>query len=83
MTNKRTTTTKAVPVRPVKSLALKQEMGRRRNNKARRANGQPTVRTKAYYLAAFDRREIDALLAGEVVTKTYASGRVESYKVSA
>jgi hypothetical protein len=67
------------PIRTVtvKPLALKQEQGRRRNNKSRPAGEK--VRTKAYYLAAFSKSEMDALVAGETVTKTYKSGRTESY----
>jgi hypothetical protein len=69
-------------IKTVSALALKQELGRRRNNKQRRADNQPVVRTKAYYFGAFSRDEIKDLLDGKTVTKTYKSGRTESYVVA-
>lgn len=75
------TTTTETPVREVKALALKQELGRRRNNKTRKANGDKPVKSKAFYLAAFSTDEVTALMNGETITKTYGSGRTESYKI--
>ena len=71
----------AIKTKTVNALALKQELGRRRHNKARRFNGQPTVRTKAYYLAAFSSKDVEKLLAGETVRVSYKSGRVEDYVI--
>ncbi len=73
------TDTTTVPVKVVKSLAIKQEFGRRRNNKTRKAAGEKVVRTKAYYLAALSAEDVKALEAGNTVRKTYKSGRVEDY----
>lgn len=60
-----------IQTREVKERALKQELGRRRNNKARPAGEK--VRSRAYYLAALSGEEIKALLDGGEVTKTYKS----------
>ena len=68
-------------VKTIKAKALVDERGRRRKNKVRRANGEPVVRTKAYYLAALSADEMKALEAGEKVTKTYDSGRTETYSL--
>jgi hypothetical protein len=70
-----------VTTKSVNATALKQELGRRRNNKARRAAGEPTVRTKAYYLGAFSVKDVESLLAGETVRVEYKSGRVEDYVI--
>lgn len=56
--------------------ALKAEQGRRRNNKARRANGEPTVKAKGYVLPAMSGPQINTVLAGEPVVVTFKSGRV-------
>lgn len=63
----------------IKRLALKQEEGRRAKNKVRKAKGEKRVGAKAYYFAALSSKEIAALRKGETVTKTYSSGRTESY----
>ncbi len=68
-------------VKTVKKLALSQEVGRRRNNKVRRSNGEKVARPKAYYFAAFSGGDIKTLEDGGTVTKTYNSGKVESYVV--
>lgn len=74
-----TNTTTEVATRTLSDTLLKQEEGRRRNNKKRRANGEKAVAPKAFYLGKLDSRDFAALRAGESVTKTYGSGRVESY----
>lgn len=68
-------TRKNTTVKTIKAKALTDEFGRRRNNK----NRTEKVRTKAYYLAALSSDDRKALEAGGTVTKTYKSGRVESY----
>ena len=65
----------AVETKTIKAKALVDERGRRRKNKTREVK----VRTKAYYLAALSTEEMKALEAGEKVTKTYGSGRTETY----
>lgn len=69
----------ATTVKTIAAKALSDERGRRANNRKRKANGEAKVRTKAYYLAAFSADEMKALEAGEKVTKTYGSGRTETY----
>lgn len=56
----------------VSDLALKQEEGRRRNNKKRAEK----VRPKAYYFAALAKPDFEALRSGGKVVKTFNSGRV-------
>lgn len=70
-----------VETREVKALALKQEQGRRRKNKAR-PEGEK-VKAKAFYLAALSGAEIASILEGEAVTKTYGSGRKERLVLAA
>jgi hypothetical protein len=69
------TNTTHTKVKTIKAKALSDEFGRRRNNKTR----SEKVRTKAYYLAALSSEDRKVLEAGGTVTKTYKSGRVESY----
>ena len=47
--------------------ALKAEQGRRKNNRARRKAGIPTVQSKSWVLPGLSGADITALLAGETV----------------
>jgi hypothetical protein len=56
--------------------SIKAEIGRRRNNKARKAAGEPVVRSKQWFMPALTKADFAALLDGAQVTKKYTSGRV-------
>lgn len=71
-----TTTTETVEIVTVKSKALSAELGRRRNNKARRAKGEPVAKAAAYYFRSLSSVDVASLLDGETVRKSFASGRV-------
>ncbi len=78
-TTQRRTRAQVVELKP---LAIQQELGRRRNNKERRRNGEPVVRSKAYYMPHLSRQEFDKVLAGETVDKTFNSGRKLRFKLA-
>ena len=59
------------------ATALDAELSRRKNNKAREAAGEPRARSKGFVLPSLTKDDVKALKAGELVTKTYKSGRVE------
>lgn len=60
---------------PVKALVAKQELGRRRNNKAR----ADKVRAKAWWLPTLTKQDFAAIAAGQTITKTFNSGRVVDF----
>ena len=65
------------PTRTITAAALDAELGRRRNNKVRKAKGEQVVRARAFYLPALSSADIAAIKAGEVVKVEFANGRVE------
>ena len=76
-TRKRTTRarTKKVDVIELKPMAIKQELGRRRNNQ-----GKPKAdraRSKAWYFPALGTAEYDQVLAGETVRKQFSTREVD------
>lgn len=76
----RAVTIESIEMKPV---TIKQELGRRRNNKARKAAGEKVVRSKAYYLPMFSKDEFDKVLAGEVVRKEFrSSGRIVDFSLA-
>lgn len=66
-------TTKIVPSRTITAAALVAEQGRRRNNKSRDVK----VKAKSFILPALSADQMDAIIAGDLVTLTFKSGRVE------
>lgn len=58
------------------AAALTAELGRRRNNKARRANGEPIVRATSYVLPALSKEVIERIQGGETVPVEFKSGRI-------
>lgn len=61
----------------VSAKALTDEVGRRANNKNREVKARP----KAWYLPSLLKKEIDTLLTGETVTKTYKSGNSYAFSL--
>lgn len=61
------------PTKTFTAAALTAELGRRRNNKSRDVK----VRAKSYIFPALSKADIAAIQAGEVVTVSFKSGRVE------
>lgn len=62
-------------------VAIKAEQGRRRNNKARRKNGEAVVRSKAWYMPHLTNADFTAIKEGETVTKTFNSGRTVTFSL--
>lgn len=60
-------------------VAIKAEQGRRRNNKARKAAGEPVVRSKQWFMPALTKADFKALLDGTEVTKEFGTGRVVTF----
>lgn len=55
----------------VKPAAVKQELGRRRNNKTRNEK----VKAKSWWLGLLGKDEFDTILAGVPLTRTFKSGK--------
>lgn len=68
-----TTTTTPAPTKTFTAAALTAELGRRRNNKTR----ETKARSKSFVLPKLSQADIAAIKAGETVTVTFQSGRVE------
>lgn len=77
-TKSKATTATEIALSPV---AIKAEQGRRRNNKARRSNGEAPVRSKAWYMPHLTKADFTAITNGETVTKEFNSGRVVTFSL--
>ena len=67
------TTATATATKAFTSAALTAELGRRRNNKTRDIK----VRPKSFVFPKLTAADIKAIQAGELVTVTFGTGRVE------
>jgi hypothetical protein len=69
------TTTKPTPT-TVTAAHVKRELGRVRNNRARRKADEPTVASSSPgKTGGLGRRDLKALLAGETLVREFKSGR--------
>lgn len=76
------TTTTTTPTKTLTAKALDAELGRRRNNAKRAANGEPKVKAKGFVLPSLSKAQMALIKNGEVVTLTFKSGRTETVGLS-
>ena len=65
------------PTRTFTAIALDAELGRRANNKKRKAKGEATVRPKSFVFPKLSKADIAAVKEGAVVKVEFGTGRVE------
>lgn len=65
------------PTKTFTAKALADELARRANNKARRRAGEKPAKAKSWVFPAMSGPQIEAVLAGQVVTVEFGSGRTE------
>lgn len=69
--------TTITPTRTFTAAALEAELGRRKNNRKRRANNEDPKRAKSFVLPRLSKADMRAIKEGAVVTVTFQSGRTE------
>ena len=59
----------------VTEVAIKQQIGLIRNNKARKRDGEKPVLSKNWKLRGLSTRELQSIIDGETVNRDFKSGR--------
>ena len=65
------------PTKTFTAKALSDELARRVKNKARKRQGKDATRAASWVFPAMSKAQIEAVLAGEIVTVEFKSERVE------
>jgi hypothetical protein len=58
----------------IKAKAIQNELGRRKNNKARKAKGESAVKPAAWYFASLTKAEFAVIAAGGDIQRNFPSG---------
>lgn len=67
-----------IVTRTFTAKALDAEVGRRKNNRKRRAAGEPAVPAKSFVLPALTKAQMAEIKNGAIVAVKFNSGRVET-----